>query len=151
MNTRRNTSHALGLLAAGICGLATPAQASPNVAIDSAIFVEHRQSDTLHLIATTSDLNRGDKVVTIVRWYRLGGDGSFVITNPLPRTISYQKSSRPEETVSVDGGKTWGRLGTLRVGSRLASPEDVTHIRWRISASHSARGNGQIAYSGIVR
>jgi hypothetical protein len=53
--------------------------------------------------------------------------------------------------VSVDGGKTWGKLGKLRIGSRLATPEDVTHVRWRISAAHAALGRGDIAYSGIVR
>jgi hypothetical protein len=35
------------------------------------------------------------------------------------------------------------------MGSRFATPEDVTHVRWRIAAPGGARG--QIAYSGIVR
>ena len=44
-----------------------------------------------------------------------------------------------------------GRIGTLRYGMRLATPEDVTHVRWRVPADHAAAGRGQIAYSGIVR
>ena len=52
---------------------------------------------------------------------------------------------------SVDGGRTWGKLGNLRMGGRYATPEDVTHVRWRIAPGHAARGSGHIAYSGIVR
>ena len=79
------------------------------------------------------------------------GDGSFTITNPMPRAISYQADAREDGEVSVDGGRTWGKLGMLQIGSRLATPEDVTHIRWRIPAESVARGRGNIAYSGIVR
>ncbi len=138
-------------ICAGIAGLATPAAAAPNIATDSAVFVEHRQTNALRSLEPATDLSRGDRVVTILRWYRLGGDGDFTITNPLPKAISYQKSTRSGELVSVDGGRTWGRLGQLRIGSRYATPEDVTHVRWRISARHAASGSGQIAYRGIVR
>ena len=69
----------------------------------------------------------------------------------MPRAISYQTSSRGDVEVSVDGGRTWGRLGVLKIGLRLASPEDVTHVRWRISPQLASQGRGQIAYAGIVR
>lgn len=127
------------------------AAATPVVTTDSAIFVEQRVTDAHRQLEPAKTLARGDRVVTILRWYRLGGDGGFVITNPLPRTISYQQSSRANEEVSVDSGKSWGQLGTLKVGNRMATPEDVTHVRWRISPRLSMRGKGQIAYSGIVR
>ena len=123
----------------------------PTVATDSAIFVERHQPGAGRLLEPASALNPGDRVVTVLRWYRLGGDGGFVLTNPVPAAISYQKSSRPDELVSVDGGRSWGRLGDLRIGARMASPEDVTHVRWRIPAGHSAIGKGHLAYSGIVR
>ncbi|MEZ5744069.1 MAG: hypothetical protein R3D89_10225 [Sphingomonadaceae bacterium] len=133
------------------CGLATTAQASPNVATDSAVFVERHNADASRRLEPAASLSRGDRVVTILRWYRLGGDGGFTITNPLPRAITYQQSSFANEQVSVDGGRTWGRLDDLKVGARDATPEDVTHVRWRISPGHSAKGKGQIAYRGIVR
>ena len=87
----------------------------------------------------------------MVTWYRLGGDGGFTITNPMPRTVAYQASARDDEQVSIDGGRSWGRLADLRVGDRTASPEDVTHVRWRITRPDAAQGRGRIAYSGIVR
>jgi hypothetical protein len=81
----------------------------------------------------------------------MGGDGGFTITNPLPRAIAYQASARDDQQVSIDGGRTWGTLSELRIGARLATPEDVTHVRWRVQPGTAAQGRGQIAFSGIVR
>jgi hypothetical protein len=129
---------------------ATMAAAQPAVATDSAVFVE-RMRDNLRSLEPAARLSRGDRVVTVVSWTRTGGEGSFTITNPLPRAIAYQASARDNQEVSVDGGRSWGKLSELRIGSRPATPEDVTHMRWRIPALNAARGQGQIAYSGIVR
>lgn len=149
----RNALRLAGLAGLALATAAVPsaATASPNVATDSAVFIERQQSGAGRMLEPAGSLARGDRVVTILRWYRLGGNGGFVITNPVPQAITYQKSSRPDEIVSVDGGRSWGRLGDLRIGTRMATPEDVTHVRWRISARHSAIGKGQVAYSGIVR
>ena len=151
MSIRSKTLRVSPWISAGLTCLATTASAAPNIATDSAIFVEHRQSDSIRSLEPATQLSRGDRVVTILRWYRLGGDGDFTITNPMPKAITYQKSTRSNELVSVDGGRTWGRLGDLRVGSRFATPEDVTHVRWRISAHTAKSGSGKIAYRGIVR
>lgn len=133
-----------------ILGTTVQAFAAPLVSTDSAIYVE-RHADNAMRLEPASDLAPGQRVVTILRWRRESGDGAFVITNPLPRAITYQKSSAGEEEVSIDGGRTWGRLAALRVGSRSATPEDVTHVRWRIPARLASQGRGQIAYAGIVR
>lgn len=127
------------------------ASAAPAVALDSAIFVERTRADNGALVRSlepASQLRRGDRVVTVVTWHHLGGERDFTVTNPLPRGLAYQASASGEEEVSIDGGRTWGRIGQLRVGTRMATPEDVTHVRWRVQP---ARGRGQIAYSGIVR
>jgi hypothetical protein len=127
------------------------AAAQPAVATDSAVYVERTQNAGQRSLEPANRLSRGDRVVTVVSWYRMGGDGGFTITNPLPRAISYQGSARDDQDVSVDGGHTWGQLGTLKIAGRSATPEDVTHMRWRIPAGSAARGQGRIAYSGIVR
>jgi hypothetical protein len=126
--------------------------AAPVIATDAAVFVERSEGDNLRSLERARRLNPGDRVVTIVSWHRKeGGDGGFTITNPLPRTIAYQESAQDDQEVSVDGGRTWGRLGELSIGARTATPEDVTHMRWRVPATSAARGRGRIAYSGIVR
>jgi hypothetical protein len=100
-------------------------------------------------------LKRGDRLVYVVSWQRLGGTsslgGGFTVTNPLPRTVYYQRSAAGDEQVSVDGGKRWGKLESLRIGARIATPEDVTHLRWRVAPGEASKGAGRITYSAIVR
>lgn len=150
MNHLRKALH-LPLLATALAAGATSAQASPSVAIDSAVYVEHQAPGGTRRLEPARRLSPGDRVVTVVSWFRVGGDGSFVLTSPLPRSLAFQASARTEEEVSVDGGRSWGRLGTLRHGGRVATAEDVTHVRWRIDPTRAGRGSGHIAYSGIVR
>jgi len=134
--------------------LAAPALAAPAVSVDSAVYVERvrlRDGAAVRSLEPASRLVRGDRVVTVVNWYRLGGNGGFVVTNALPGGLAYQASGEPSEEVSVDGGRTWGQLGNLHVGNRMATPEDVTHVRWRVSPTQAMAGAGRIAYAGFVR
>lgn len=153
VNINRILPRSLICIAASLpaLGLSQSVSAEPNIAMDSAVFVERTQPGNLRSLEPVSQLIRGDKVVTIVSWHNFGGDGGFTITNPLPRSIAFQKSARQDEEISVDGGQTWGRLGKMRAGSHIATPEDVTHVRWRISEARAANGQGHIVYSGIVR
>lgn len=133
----------------------TPAEAnSVPVALDSAVYVETASGLTRSLQPAVQ-LSRGDRVVTILTWQTSGqkqsGSGGFTVVNPLPRKVSYQGSAREDAEVSVDGGRTWGRLGEVTVGSRLATAEDVTHVRWHVDPRQAALGQGRIAYSAIVR
>ena len=136
-----------------LAALAWPqlAHGASAVITDSSVYVERRDENSARRLEEADSFDKGDRVVTILRWELGKRAGSFTITNPLPRAVSYQASSRDDEAVSVDGGRSWGRLGQLKIGDRLASPEDVTHVRWRIPERIAARGRGQIAYSGIVR
>lgn len=149
MKSRRSNFGPLCLAAGAILPLGAIAHAGPEVALDSAVFVEKVSPGNVRSLEPAVRLGRGDRVVTLVTWRRESGDsGQFTVTNPLPRKIAYQGSAQAGEQVSADGGVTWGTLGTLRYGHRLATPEDVTHVRWRVTAN---RSSGQIAYSGIVR
>ncbi len=130
---------------------AVPALAAPAVSLDSAVFVERSEGTAIRSLEPIRALKAGDRVVYVVSWSRKDGDGGFTVTNPLPRSVAYQGSANGDEQVSVDGGKSWGRIGALRVGDRLATPEDVTHVRWQIAATRAAAGSGRIAYSAIVR
>ena len=130
------------------------AMARPNVTLDSAVFVEKTRPSGKAAVRTLEPANRltrGDRVVTLVTWYRLGGNGGFTVINAMPQSLAYQGSAEGTEEVSVDGGKSWGHLGALQIGSRLASPEDVTHVRWHVSPIQAQSGTGRIAYSGLVR
>lgn len=151
MRPTGSTVLAVSLALAAAFASSAGAQGTPAVAIDSAVYVERVTPDATRSLEPAAQLSRGDRVVTVVRWYHMGGDGGFVITNPLPATLAYQQSANDDQEVSVDGGHTWGRLESLHVGNRNATPEDVTHVRWRIPARNAAQGRGEIAYAGIVR
>lgn len=143
--------HRLALAASCLAGFlnASPAVAQDQspVALGTAVYVE-KTDDSARILQPASKLSRGDRVVTVVSWRRAGPAGRFTVINPLPRGLYYQGSANDDEEVSVDGGRSWGRLGYLRVGDRLATPEDVTHVRWRVASPAST---GRIAYSAIVR
>lgn len=140
---------AIGAAVGGLLALANSgaAWAQGPVRLDSAIYVERSRGPVRSLVPADR-LIRGDRVVTILSWQQDRREG-FTVVNPVPRHIAYQKSAYDNEQVSVDGGRTWGRLGELTIGSRLATVEDVTHVRWRVSPARAAKG--RIAYSAIVR
>jgi hypothetical protein len=139
------------LLALVALAASVPASAGPTVALDSAVFVERSEPGAGRRLEPVSQLSRGDRVVYVVTWQRTSGSGSFTVTNPLPRSVYFQGTADGDEQVSVDGARTWGKLEDLRIGSRYATPEDVTHVRWRVPAEVAAQGRGRIAYSAIVR
>ncbi|WP_159976219.1 MULTISPECIES: hypothetical protein [unclassified Novosphingobium] len=151
MNLNKQLVAAVSLAIASAPSAAALAQSGPAVATYSAVFIERIAPGSDRSLEPASALARGDQVFTVVTWYRMGGDGGFVLTNPLPARLAYQRSASDMQEVSVNGGRSWGRLENLRMGTRQATAEDVTHVRWRIPASSAARGRGQIAYSGIVR
>jgi hypothetical protein len=142
------------ILAAVLLFAPLPAQASPAVSLDSAVYVEHvqeRNGTLTRNLEPANRLNRGERVVTLVNWYMLGGSGGFTVVNAIPAGLAYQGSADGGEDVSVDGGKTWGKLAQLHVGGRSATVEDVTHVRWRVSSRQALNGAGRIAYAGFVR
>lgn len=96
------------------------------------------------LVFTTSYRNTGAAAVS-----------SFVVTNPLPEGVTYAPTDSSVADVSVDSGKTWGKLDTLRVadgkgGFRPAVAADVTHLRWILPLLASGAA-GSVTYLAVVR
>ncbi|OJW63577.1 MAG: hypothetical protein BGO57_15350 [Sphingomonadales bacterium 63-6] len=145
------------VLAAGV--IATPTMAKRPVSLDSAVFVErlgHTNDGRVERwIEPARQLKRGDRLVLVVEWQSVPDAKGFAVTSPIPRSIAFQDASSDAVEVSVDGGKSWGRLGELKatdgLGSRLATAEDVTHLRWRVNPDDARRGTGRVTYSAIVR
>ncbi|KPL67784.1 hypothetical protein SZ64_06440 [Erythrobacter sp. SG61-1L] len=139
--------------------IAAPAVAQKPVSLDSAVFVErlgHTNDGRVERrIEPASQLRRGDRLVMVVEWQTSPEGKAFAVTSPIPRSIAFQDTSTDAIQVSVDGGRNWGRLGALktsdRYGNRLATPEDVTHLRWTVSPTDARRGIGRVTYSAIVR
>lgn len=155
-------------IAGGIIASLAPvaALAAERVQLASDVFVERfvpgpggRVSRVLERPAA---LHPGDRLIFVVNWRAQAGSGphDFTVTNPLPRSVAYQRSIDADEEVSVDGGSNWGRLEDLRLRddesgirghARHATPEDVTNVRWRVPARMAVLGSGQIMYRAVVR
>ena len=79
----------------------------------------------------------------------------FVVTNPIPAPVAVSDASAAQLVVSVDGGKTFGALGTFKVADeagalRAATAADVTHIRWTLPSIQPG-GSGSLTFTGLVR
>ena len=80
---------------------------------------------------------------------------NFVVTNPVPEGIAVAGSDAASLIVSVDGGKSWGKLAGLTVKGpknvvRPAQAIDVTHVRWTV-ASIAPGAGGSVAYHAVVK
>lgn len=99
----------------------------------------------------------GDRLLFTTR-YTNGGSTpakNFVVTNPLPAAVTLSYDAAGGYSVSVDHGKTWGPLSTLKVidakaGVRAATASDVTHLRWTLQ-SIAPGFTGTVRYRAIVR
>ncbi len=141
---------------------ASPVLAANQIDLKSEVFVERvvRASNgaSTVVLQAPSRVLPGDNLVFILT-YRNAGTApasDFVITNPLPAAVSFQRSAEGGEMVSIDGGRSWGRLAELRVTEadgriRHAVPEDVTHLRWQMPDSVAAGQSGRLSFRGVVR
>ena len=149
----------LAAMATGMAVMPVAIQAMGPVQFASDVFVERFQpapgGRVAHVLERADQLRAGDRLIFVVNW-KASRDASFTITNPLPRTIAFESTADGAEEVSVDGGHTWGALDALTVRvpgghPRRAMPEDVTHLRWRVTAPLASLGTGQMTYRGVVR
>ena len=147
------------LVVAATLGSVPLAHAAP-VSVANAVYVEREVSigngASARVLEPAQTLRRGDRLVYVVSWRAQQSRGEHLtITNPLPRTIAYERSAGGDEDVSIDGGRNWGKLDALRIRDgavwRYATPQDVTHIRWKVSPQLALAGSGRLTWSGIVR
>lgn len=119
---------------------ATPAGAR-EVAVDSAVYLETAGANGALRVVPADRLQRGDRVVTILRWDAPPHHASYTAVSAVPAGLTIESASRSGVEVSTDGGRSWRRLDDPD-----AIPDGITHLRWRIDA-----GEGRLSYRAIVR
>lgn len=99
----------------------------------------------------------GNRLWFTTRYHNTGKDkvDNFVVTNPIPAGVMLASEGAEGLDLSVDGGKTWGKLAVLKVangkgGLRPAQASDVSHVRW-ILPSVAPGATGTLSYNAIVR
>jgi hypothetical protein len=105
----------------------------------------------------------GDRVVFTLRYANKGAlpATGFRATNPMPGPVQFVAVSEDWADVSVDGGKTWGKLSNLKVPAksadgttevlRAAGPQDVTHVRWVFVGAIAPGTQGSVSYRGVIK
>lgn len=146
------------LLACSAFGLMAAAPAP--VTLTARALVEHVvERDGIRKIerAESSRVFPGDRLVFETAYRNAGSVPvrQFVVTNAVPAQIAFSGEVSDGAVVSVDGGRSFGQLSTLRVRAadgtlRAAQPADVTHVRWTIPVISSG-ADGAVRYHGNVR
>lgn len=141
---------------------ATAVQAQNQVSLTNSVFVERAHVDAQGRRTTSLEppaiVTPGDHLVFVLT-YRNGGQQpatGFVVTNPIPPAVAFERVEGDQGVVSVDRGTTWGALASLTVrqpdGSRRpAVAGDVTHVRWSFNRPIQVGEEGRLSFRGIVR
>jgi uncharacterized repeat protein (TIGR01451 family) len=86
--------------------------------------------------------------------------GNINIVNPIPKHTVYLPHSaqgkNTQSVFSVDGGKYYGKAGTLKVRGRdgklhPAKPSDYTHIRWHYQGHLAPKAKQAVAFRVRLR
>jgi len=126
-------------IASAVLLAAAPAAAG-DIAVESAVYRETATADGARQVVPANRLQRGDRVVTILRWDAPDG-ASFTAVSQVPSRLAIESTSRSGLEASVDGGRSWRRIDDPQ-----AIPEGTTHLRWRIDG-----GEGRLSYRAVVR
>jgi uncharacterized repeat protein (TIGR01451 family) len=137
------------------------AMAADNVSLTSKVYVERTKPGADGKPVTVREepgvVTPGDRLVVVLRYRNAGPQPAtgFTLTNPIPAAVAFTGTDDSSATVSVDGGKTWGALASLKVvaadgTSRPAVAADVTHIRWSLRQPIAAGSGGELSFRGVV-
>jgi uncharacterized repeat protein (TIGR01451 family) len=146
----------VALAGASIAAAATPLQLSSDVFVERTI---SRDDGTKTMVLEKPKMvTPGDNLVFVVKYKNVSAAtaNNFVVTNPLPPAVTFDGTSDGLEVVSIDGGKSWGILGNLRIAkengaTRAAQRSDVTHIKWNLNQPLTAGAEGKLIFRGVVK
>ncbi len=159
----------LSVLAAGTM-MSAPAlaQGKSAVALESVIEVESKTTDATGAVTSTyanpakNAVVPGDMLRFSINFANTTNEqaSSLSVTNPIPTAVEFIRVEEEWAQLSVDGGKTFGKLTDLTVAdvdaegaatTRAATPADVTHIRWKLDRPLAPQEKGSLRFYGRVR
>lgn len=133
---------------------AQPVELKGDVKVDKVVVENGKEK---HVLSDPTVVVPGDKLIFSTNYRNAGAEPVklFVVTNPIPEAVMLAPEGAADLTVSVDGGKTWGKLASLSVsngqgGMRPAEARDATHVRWTLPVV-APGAVGKVTYHAIVR
>lgn len=142
--------------------LPAPALAQGQVDLSSHIALERTVIDasgkTTVKLEEPAKVVPGDRLLFTIRYSNGSGKpaANFVVTNPIPSEVVFAGDPSPGADFSVDGGKSFGALGALKLQQadgtmRSALPADVTHIRWKFDKPVAAGSSDTLRFHATVK
>lgn len=104
----------------------------------------------------------GETVVYSIRYKNDGAGpaGDIVLVMPVPKEVAYVEGSvagvdSANVSFSADGGETYvarGRLTVVEGGEpRPARGDEITHIKWTLTAPVAPKAEGEVSYKAVLR
>ena len=143
--------------------------ASNSVVLTSEAMVERSETDASGkeklVLKKPSDVIvvPGDRIIFTLRYVNNGAEpaSGFRAVNPMPAPVQFVSVTENWAEVSIDGGKSWGKLEQLKVATksadgltdimRAAVAEDVTHVRWVFATPITPGSSGSVSYRGLIK
>jgi uncharacterized repeat protein (TIGR01451 family) len=147
-------------------GAATASRAADTLQLTNQVYQEIEKSlpdGTIRKeLVPAAKVIPGTEVLYVITYRNVGSEpaGDVVITNPVAKELAYRADSaaglKTHVEVSVDGGGTFGILGSLKVsdgqgGVRPAQAGDVTHVRWKLAGAVEPQGEGEVSFRAVLR
>lgn len=138
------------------------AQAGGGLVLDNAVYQDIRVTDAAGKVTTkrvpAKSAVPGGEVVYEIAYHNTGKAPAtdVAINTPVaPELVFVSTEGAPVTAVSVDGGRTFGKLSELKVTGddgkvRAAVSADVTNLRW-IVAKVEPGSKGKVSYHARVR
>jgi uncharacterized repeat protein (TIGR01451 family) len=136
--------------------------AQSGVSLTNEVFVERIKEDAqgkkVAVLEPPAVVTPGDQLVFVLNYTNGAAEPAtgFTVTNPIPDAITFVATDGSDALVSVDGGKNWGSLPSLRIRQpdgveRPAVAADVTHVRWSFARAIPAGASGKLSFRGLVK
>ncbi len=104
----------------------------------------------------------GDKVIYSLQYFNDEAEPAenIVLVMPIPSQVDFIEGSADfngvNSTFSVDGGRTFANRADLQVvrdngTATAATANEITHIRWTVSAAISPNTGGTLSFSGRLQ
>jgi uncharacterized repeat protein (TIGR01451 family) len=148
-----------------LASLVSVAQAKPVVALKlSAQMIQHQANGAEHFVPIdTAALKPGDEIRYVIVATNTGTNAAknLVPVGRIPAGTAYVAGSASSPTAnpefSLDGGKTWAAMPTVKVHTRSgdvvqkADPATYTTIRWHESAALEPKASQTFVYAVTIK
>jgi uncharacterized repeat protein (TIGR01451 family) len=122
------------------------------------------QADGTNMIQRVSaeEVTPGEKVVYTVDFLNDSAEpaSDLVLAMPVPSDIRFLEGSADKDGAvvkySIDGGSSFAERSALMLpsvagGTRAATPDDITHIQWRIAGPLPVGGRDAVTFKGRLK